>query len=732
MSPVNHEVKGTLAKLLATENLIIEHKKVPTACFDVHRRVLTLPIWDRASGVVYDLLVGHEVGHAIYTPNEDWTTQVAEGVPKDYVNVVEDARIEKLMKRKFPGLARTFYNGYSELNRDDFFSIADEDLNELPLIDRINLHFKIGAYAQMPFNEFEQQFVEMIEGAETFQQVLAICDLIHKYVKEKYQEQMTMPMPSDQDGEEGSGSGSGISNGQSDQQMSSGDGGTTKPSNEEGQGQSGGNSTAQDAPIGSGGGGPNDEQKTEEVSKTQQAFDQQAEKLTNHHTSETTYIERPQLKIDETIADYKMLNDHINNCFDEVLTCGRYSMNAFDKVDKDYRKYRTEAQKEVNYLVKEFEMKKSADAYQRMSTARTGTLDTTKLHTYKYNEDIFRKVSVIPDGKNHGLVFVLDWSGSMNDYLLDTVKQLLNLVWFCKKVQIPFEVYAFTYEWSNSYVDSNYVAPKSLYKKQDGTIEVHRRFRLLNFLSSRANNKVLDNCIQNLWRLAAREDSNYAGATYHNYSVPSGLDLSGTPLNESIIALHQIIPQFKTQNKLQKVNVVILTDGEANHLNFDINIQRQNGSYNYLGQNYINPNNALRDRKIGYVYRNFEMDNVNSNLTAILLENLKDNFPEVNLIGFRIASGNSFSYLYRSLYKSTGGVEPDEAMKVWRKEKTYEINGMGYDALYMISSSDLSVDTTLTVEEEATAADIGRAFRTMLKKKTTNKKLLSSFATLVA
>jgi hypothetical protein len=123
---------------------------------------------------------------------------------------------------------------------------------------------------------------------------------------------------------------------------------------------------------------------------------------------------------------------------------------------------------------------------------------------------------------------------------------------------------------------------------------------------------------------------------------------------------------------------------------------------------------------------------VNSNLTAILLENLKDNFPEVNLIGFRICSGSNFSYLYRSLYQSVGGVEPDDAMKVWRKEKSYEINGMGYDALYMISSHDLAVDTTMTIEEEATAADIGKAFRTMLKKKTTNKKLLSSFATLVA
>jgi hypothetical protein len=725
MPAVNHEVKGTLAKLLATENLIIEHKKVPTACFDVQRRVLTLPIWDRASGVVYDLLVGHEVGHAIYTPNEDWRN-IAD-VPRDYVNVVEDARIEKLMKRKFPGLARTFYNGYSELNRDDFFGIADEDLNHLTLIDRINLHFKIGAYAQMPFNEFEQQFVEMIEGAETFQQVLTICELIHKYVKEKQEEELTLSMPSSDSGEAGSGD----SNGQSDQQMPSGGGDMTENSAGNSEDQSDGNSTAQDAPIGSGGGGPNDQQKNEEVSKTQQAFDQQTEKLTNKHTSETYYVENPQLKIDHVITDYKVLNDYINNSFNEVLTSGRYGEDAFNKVDSDYRKYRAESQKEVNYLVKEFEMKKSADAYQRMSTARTGTLDTTKLHTYKYNEDIFRKVSVIPDGKNHGLVFVLDWSGSMNDYLLDTVKQLLNLVWFCKKVQIPFEVYAFTYEWNNSFADPNYVAPKSLYKKQDGTIEVHNRFRLLNFLSSRANNKVLDNCILNLWRLAAREDSHYSNASYSNYSVPSGLDLSGTPLNESIIALHQIIPQFKTHNKLQKVNVVILTDGEGNHLNCHATINRPYTN-TYLGHNYINNDNALRDRKIGYVYRNFEMDNVNSNLTAILLENLKDNFPEVNLIGFRICNGNNFSYLYRQLHRSTGGMTPDEAMKVWRKEKSYEINGMGYDALYMISSHDLSVNTAMTVAEEATTVDISKAFRTMLQKKTTNKKLLSSFATLVA
>ena len=67
----SQEIRGNLARLLATENLIVEHRKVSTASFDVERRVLTLPNWDRASKLVYDMLVAHESAHAIHTPNED-------------------------------------------------------------------------------------------------------------------------------------------------------------------------------------------------------------------------------------------------------------------------------------------------------------------------------------------------------------------------------------------------------------------------------------------------------------------------------------------------------------------------------------------------------------------------------------------------------------------------------------------------------------------------------------
>ena len=107
--------------------------------------------------------------------------------------------------------------------------------------------------------------------------------------------------------------------------------------------------------------------------------------------------------------------------------------HIFGNADREFQNFKKSAQKEVNYLVKEFECRKAADSYARATTARTGVLDCTKLHTYKYNEDLFKKVTTLADGKNHGLVFVLDWSGSMGNVLQDTLKQLFNLMWFCKK-----------------------------------------------------------------------------------------------------------------------------------------------------------------------------------------------------------------------------------------------------------------------------------------------------------
>ena len=61
--------KDQLAKLMATEDLTIVHKKVPTAYFDMKNRILCCPILKvDSSSELYDLFMGHEVVHALHSP----------------------------------------------------------------------------------------------------------------------------------------------------------------------------------------------------------------------------------------------------------------------------------------------------------------------------------------------------------------------------------------------------------------------------------------------------------------------------------------------------------------------------------------------------------------------------------------------------------------------------------------------------------------------------------------
>ena len=184
---VQHEIKSQLAKLLATEDIIVEHKKVETAEFNVQTRVLTLPMWEKASNGVIDMLVGHEVGHALYTPNTEWWKEVQ--IPQQFVNVVEDARIEKLIKRRYEGLNKTFYNAYHELSDKDFFDIENKDMSDLNLADRVNLYFKIGHFVDIDFNTEENFLVSKIELAETFEEVLVLAKELYTLCKQQLEQE---------------------------------------------------------------------------------------------------------------------------------------------------------------------------------------------------------------------------------------------------------------------------------------------------------------------------------------------------------------------------------------------------------------------------------------------------------------------------------------------------------------------------------------------------------------
>ena len=717
----SQEIKGNLARLLATENLIVEHRKVPTASFDVDRRVLTLPNWDRASSVVYDMLVGHEVGHALFTPNEDWTE--AHDCPKDFINVIEDARIEKLMKRKYPGLRKSFAGGYKELNDADFFGIEGEDFDTFSLIDRINLHFKIGASAMIPFSIEEQVFVARTDVAETFEEVCEIAVDVYNFSKqEKEQEQLPEDLPAPQQ----QGGAGNMTQSQSQQEGEN----ANDNANEE-------NNANEDAPVGNQssqkqeGGEEMGDEPGEEGSETQSNFDRAAEKLTDRFATNPVYVEIPDsVDLPTYVADWTEVHDWIDEQREVFLAGGEGidRSDRYDHVDKSYMEFRKQSQKEVSYLVKEFECRKSADAYARAGQSKTGVLDTTKLHTYKYNDDIFKKVTVLPDGKNHGLLFLLDWSGSMQREILATVKQLLNLTAFCKKVQIPFEVYAFTNEFyavrRAKEGKGEYISNEEYFSKkncEEGKIFLQKdMFHLMNMVSSRSNSKDYERQCLNLYREA------YAYCYHVCYPTSAGIGLSGTPLNEGIVMLNYIIPQFKKQNDLQKVNVCILTDGEACQSSYGRKIYDDYKDASFIRPRRLDFNTILRDRSTGRVYST----NNHWEMTNTFIQQLKDRNAGVNVLGFRIMGGSGLSN-FVSTYASIAHY--DQVQKQWKKDKSAVIPfPKSYTALYAISNNAIDEEVEFNVECGAKKGEISRAFKKMLGSKSTNKKLLNSFVEYIA
>ena len=730
----NFEVKDNLAKLLATENLIVEHKQVPTACFNVESRVLTLPMWN-ASDNVYDMLVGHEVGHALYTPNEDWKKDKYKNVPPDFVNVVEDARIEKLMKRRYAGLSKSFYKGYKELHVKDFFEIQSRDLEEVSFIDRINLYFKLGSFEIINFNEKEQVIVDKIKNVETFEEVLELSWEVCEHLKENQDTNLDIKLPqsnSHVESESGNVESVDTEDGQDDKEDATGDSEGTTEDVKEGE-------EPEESPVDSPTGG---EEGTDEFkSETQEAFDYHQQELIDQDVHETTYLEFPKVHLDRIIIPCDGLSDYIHKYWEEGSDNEMRTYSSYDtrkvtfcsyneQMQQEYLQYKKESNKGVNYLVKEFECRKSADAYSRSATSRTGVLDTKKLHTYQFNEDLFKKITVLPEGKNHGLIFILDWSGSMHNVINDTVKQLLNLVWFCKKVGIPFEVYGFTYECPHPWRQEDPTAMGGLREVQDmkeNTLYLHSNFRLLNFLSSTRNSKDFEKDCSTLFKISNVFQGNY----HYNEFIPFGLNLSGTPLNETIIALRDIIPEFFKKNKVAKVNTVLLTDGESCQI---ARLQKQSKHYEpdewYWGRKGLHKHCQIRDKKIGRVYAPCTDWNWKSSVTKTLLENLTDNFPNVNLIGIRIVESRDVSSFH---YTYSENQEYDErSKKSWGKNKSCIIKPTGYSILYGLAATTMKQDTDFEVKVDATKAQIRSAFKKNLKAKSTNKKVLSSFVDMVA
>ena len=180
------EKKSTLAKLLATENIEVQENSASTASFDVKNRILTIPIFkkEHKSKNVYDMLVGHEVAHALWTPSDSWEKMKDKTDEyRSFVNVLEDCRIDKKIQKRYPGLQEDYKKGFKKLYKDNFFKTKGRKLSDYLLIDKINLWFKSSKTLPLAFDKKENIFVKLVDGLKTFEEVKELATEILGHCK---------------------------------------------------------------------------------------------------------------------------------------------------------------------------------------------------------------------------------------------------------------------------------------------------------------------------------------------------------------------------------------------------------------------------------------------------------------------------------------------------------------------------------------------------------------------
>ena len=801
------EQKSLLAKLMAAENITVQHKKIPTAAFDVKNRVLYLPIlkWKPGSAV-YDLFCAHEVGHALWTPEEGWHSSISKKGKgfKSFLNVVEDARIEKKIKRKFAGARKSMIDGYGDLMNNDFFGLRSMgvDVNDLGLIDRINLYTKAGTDYGIEFSDEEREWVEKIMRTETFDDVVKLTDELYEYCKENESEtdnsygdfsdedewgeeedgdeesegsdgseekdDFEMDMAGDEsaesDSEEDGISGSG-SNGEKSEDSDDSDSGLNsfekqvqeamdkmREENEsKSENSSDDSSDKSENPSPSNGmeggkGNPFDRQDMSSgpVSITDENFRANEEDMADmrENISLPVYLTFPKINTDSIVVDFKKIQKELSENYES-------QENAVAYGNVILKKFKGANDKIINYMAKEFEMKKAADIHRRAYSSKKGTLDMNKIHAYKYSENLFQQITNLPEGKNHGMVMFIDWSGSMNHCMKDTIEQLVNLTMFCQKVQIPFEVYAFSdsyRDWKDEENENVYRSWRSRdkedrfnhtpsgkkiadYKKGDMVVGNH--FRLLNLFSSRMRNRELTNAYRNALLIAEgfhNRYSYYYSQGYNYFGMPNNFSLGGTPLDDTIIASKSVIEEFKMRTKAQIVNAIFLTDGASSTNCSYIGPDGNTSSYDWSSMHIDD-----KKTKVRVFPDEVKMRCSSGRYTSMYLIGLKKT-TGINLLGFFLTSGSG-RRIAGNISSVTGTYPKESELSDFRRNKFMIEKGTAYDELYVINTKGLEIDEVDHIGQVAAGsskAEIRKALKKNTKGKLQNRVLLNAFIEKVA
>ena len=588
-------------------------------------------------------------------------------------------------KRKYPGLRKRMNEGYKQLNERDFFGVSKvPSLDVLNLIDRINLYFKAGFQCGVKFSADEKEFVNRAERTETIEEVIQLAHDIYAYAKEqaekRKQERVEAGESSIEDDEP-------IFE-DFDLDVDSDDWSEEETDDEQ-------ENEPEKHSTGHGAGSDTTEKELE--SSTERAFQERLEELADQ-TTEYRYHKIEPLPY-EVVVGYKKILSELNFQFDDHLVGSYYARRVYgDKTEEQYNekrsnlvnKFKNDSLSSVNYLIKEFEMRKSAQLYKRAQVSKIGSLDMRKVYAYQLQDDLFKRVTTLPQGKNHGMLMLIDWSGSMNEVIEDTIKQVINLAMFCNKAQIPYRVLAFTSQYVDRSEEYDRIREqrrsyqKGLYDRavaneQDSVLEIGN-FNLLELFSNKMTTSEFNSMVKKL--LDPR-------VFWHQ-----GYDLGGTPLNEALVWVYNTIGDYIKNNRIEKMNFITLSDGAGGSM------QATGGIHRYGKIKHL-----VRDPVTKKTYP-FAYD---ANLqTETLLKMIKDRY-NVRTIGFYICANRRRSLecairdnIYE--YKGNYSLTIDEMRKAFRNDGFYSMRGTGRDDLFIVPADKTVIDEgELKVESDMSA-----------------------------
>lgn len=762
------EQKSQLAKLMATENLTVQHQKIHTAKFDPMNRILYLPIWQNMSGDLYDLLTGHEVGHALYTPADGWHSAASDKSKpasyKNFLNVVEDARIEKKVKRRYPGLKSSFQKAYKELFDRDFFGLRNREPNEMAFIDRLNIFTKSQYTATwIKFSAEEQKFVDEIENIETWADVVRLTDKIFEYSKHEQFEMQNYDFEyqfsEDEDGDDSFDNDSG-EYGDEDDSGEDLDSNSTKNSKSDEDGEETDGSEDGEKPS-EGDGDTEDEfdngEKTINREKESRLTDK--DQFTPECVTDEEFRKRENLLLDEQSQPYLYLNlpkydkkysitpakrviDQIEDFYTRPID--DYIRIAPEKARELVNEFKNRNERFIGLLVKEFEMRKAAKSYSKSRLSDTGDIDINKLSSYKFDDNIFRKVMLTPKGKNHGLVLLLDKSGSMSDNMPGSIEQILILAMFCRKVNIPFVVYGFGGETDAYYLDHGHNGYNNIFSMEDKDLCLTPVF-MREYLNSSMSNSEFSRATKALLCLKQGYEIRWLGQ-------PRSESLSNTPLNEAIFATGHIMNEFRKKHNLDLSSLIIVHDGDSDQ-----------------GNRYYQKDNDLGRVRVRHYSTDYEkviVQDVPNKFQYKLTTNQTQYDPLLlcalnwfqkttgsKVFGFFLTSsgryakgsiqnryvfddGEHFYTKYQAFRRASNWSDANaleeklnKIIKQFKDEKFVACKTRGYSDFYIIAGGqDLNNENEeIEIEGKVTASKLKNAFMKYNKKRAINRVLVSRF-----